>query len=169
MAASFLPNLAGEKRRALMHKRCCTEDSTWSSCLLQRCESRWRTGRACGEQRFGALRRSRPWPLRTSRKIELVPRKPIARDVTHDYMSWMLVCGMLRQTRRGTCRSSNVRDGQRYTRGHRETQQLPGRESSNCKAKKYLGTQIDRSSPGNLISSEPTARSGNSLAATTSG
>jgi hypothetical protein len=148
-----------------------TEDSTWSSCLLQRCESRWRTGRACGEQRFAALRRSRPWRLRraakSNRSRENLSRVMLRMTIM-TILTLMLVCGMLRQKRRGSYRSSNVHDGQRHTRGHRETQQLPECESSNCKAKKYLGAQIDRSSLANLISNEQTARSGNSLAATAS-
>lgn len=104
----------------------------------------------------------------TSRKIEQVPRKPITRDVTHDYMD---LDARLRNAQVEEARHLQILKRAQRSRTSsraRETHQLPGCESGNCKAKKYLGAQIDRSSLANLISSEQTARCGKSLAANAS-
>ena len=116
-----------------------TEDSTWSSCLLQRCESRWRTGRACGERRFAALRRSRPWRLRRAAKSNR-SRENLSRVMLHmTILTLMLVCGMLRQKRRGTYRSSNVHNGQGHTRGQEKLSSFPGANRATARRRNTSG------------------------------
>ena len=163
--------LACEKCAALMYKQRCNVEKIHRGLRPTSALGVQMADRESLQRRpFCALRRSRTVATPASRKIVRNRSRENVdlRDVTHDCID---LDARLRNAQAEEAQHLQIlkraRRSKTYSRAQR-TQQRPGGESSNSKAKKSVGPQIDMSFLGNPTWSEQKPRCGNSLAATSS-